>query len=119
MSEHIKVLSDFVDRSTHWRAGGATRHDAVQALANLKHEETLRELQTGWTPEQIASGAPGSNPLQTLARAAVSGLRLMTVPPHLRDRFCVRDDGTLWRYNPNVGTSPSIVNFDAQGMEIK
>jgi hypothetical protein len=32
----IAVLRDYVERTTHWREGGATRHDALLALGKLK-----------------------------------------------------------------------------------
>lgn len=31
----LTTLRDYVERSTHWREGGATRHDALAALAEL------------------------------------------------------------------------------------
>lgn len=37
-----------------------------------------------------------SEALQTLARAAVSGLRLMCMNPTMRDHWRVRDDGSLY-----------------------
>lgn len=50
----------------------------------------------------VAESAPllerDSDPLQTLARAAVSGLRLMCMNPTLRDHWRVRDDGSLHRH---------------------
>lgn len=35
MKQHLTTLSDYVERSTHWREGGATRHDAILALGEL------------------------------------------------------------------------------------
>lgn len=32
----LKTLTDFVERSTHWREGGATRHDALIALRSIE-----------------------------------------------------------------------------------
>lgn len=31
----LATLRDYVERSTHWREGGATRHDALSALDTL------------------------------------------------------------------------------------
>jgi hypothetical protein len=31
----LATLLDYVQRSTHWREGGATRHDAMLALGDL------------------------------------------------------------------------------------
>jgi hypothetical protein len=32
----LEVLRDYVERSTHWRPGGADRHAALQALKQLE-----------------------------------------------------------------------------------
>lgn len=43
VQQHLATLRDYVERSTHWREGGATRHDALKmALPAL--ERTLAEL---------------------------------------------------------------------------
>lgn len=37
----LATLRDYVERSTHWREGGATRHDALLALRVLDEERCL------------------------------------------------------------------------------
>jgi hypothetical protein len=32
----LATLRDYVERSTHWQEGGATRHDAILALSSLR-----------------------------------------------------------------------------------
>jgi hypothetical protein len=34
-ADALLILHDFVERATHWREGGATRHDALLALGRL------------------------------------------------------------------------------------
>lgn len=35
IQSHIATLRDYVEHSTHWKEGGATRHDALLALGAL------------------------------------------------------------------------------------
>lgn len=48
MQDHVKqalaTLSDYVERSTHWREGGATRHDARLALNVLEQPPVLTPI---------------------------------------------------------------------------
>jgi len=39
----LATLRDYVERSTHWREGGATRHDALAALAELAQLRTAAQ----------------------------------------------------------------------------
>jgi hypothetical protein len=41
----LATLRDYVERSTHWREGGATRHDALAALAELADD--ARDSESG------------------------------------------------------------------------
>lgn len=35
IQNRLKTLADYVERSTHWQEGGATRHDAKLAINDL------------------------------------------------------------------------------------
>lgn len=55
MTDHLKTLRDYVERSTHWREGGATRHDALKiALPALEAQKSLHDVHLVTLEEAIA-----------------------------------------------------------------
>ncbi len=38
----IETLRDYIERSTHWQEGGATRHDAIAALRLVESFENIK-----------------------------------------------------------------------------
>lgn len=74
----------------------AMERDTPETSADVSDRlgEMLRAINGGQSLEETANT---SEALATLARAAVSGLRLMCMNPTQRDHWRVRDDGSLWR----------------------
>ncbi len=78
------VLTDFVERTTHWQEGGADRHAAKQALADLGElvdsvewvEKGLAEWRTQYTEEAIKARAA-----RATARIAITHLQAVLNKP--------------------------------------
>lgn len=47
----LSTLADYVERSTHWREGGATRHDALLAIKDLSTAQVASPLNRSTAPE--------------------------------------------------------------------
>lgn len=56
IQNRIKTLAEYVERSTHWEEGGATRHDAKLALKELPDEvEWIEKGLAEWRSVALAA----------------------------------------------------------------
>lgn len=92
----------------------------LSAVRMASDAEAADPALAGMVELQQAGSAPvpllDSEALQTLARAAVSGLRLMCMNPTQRDHWRVRDDGSLWRVPVDKIGAYTRAEFNREGV---
>lgn len=84
MIKVFKILTDYVERTTHWHEGGADRHDAKVALKNFG--EVIDDIE--WTEKGLAewrdvalSNARQAEMARANARIAITHLQSILNKP--------------------------------------
>ena len=102
----LATLRDYVERSTHWREGGATRHDALRALAELADD--ARDSESGivqWS-ERAQTNARHAEAERATARVAIGHLQAVLNKP--RTHHDQQRADTLARdWLTSIGSEPS------------
>lgn len=90
----LKTLTDFVERSTHWREGGATRHDALTALRSIEAAGPARQGAQP-KPNLVESDDPFAELAACQAQQAYdrATLSAQAAPP----QFNEAERAALWR----------------------
>jgi hypothetical protein len=78
-ADALRTLRDYVERSTHWQEGGATRHDAMLALKELEGTPAM-------------SGTPPVRPVVWTK----PHYGIQHTPRNSRGEYCTVQDNRLW-----------------------
>ena len=81
----LATLADYVQRSTHWEEGGATRHDALLALGELTDDVEWTEKGLEEWREMWKGAARQNTAIRATAQIAIGHLQAV-LQPH--DRTC-------------------------------
>ena len=103
------VLTDFVERATHWQEGGTDRHTAKQALADLSElvdgvewtEKGLAEWRTQYTEEAIKARAA-----RATARIAITHPQAVLNKPRTHAEQLAADTAAR-DWLESIGSSPA------------
>ena len=100
IQNNIKILTDFVDRTTDWRVGGATWQDAKTALESLPDSvEWIEKGIVEWRA-QAQTNARHAEAARATARVAIGHLQRVLQDTHARipseQRLQWRRDAEDW-----------------------
>ncbi len=104
-AQALATLADYVQRSTHWEEGGATRHDALLALGELTDgvewtEKGLEEWRDMWK-----STARQNTAIRATASIAIGHLQALIAQQAAAGQSAVERAARDWL--TSIGSEPT------------
>lgn len=75
IKNHLAIVADYVERSTHWQEGGADRHSAKESLSALQDKVDWLEKGLAEWRELALSNDRQARAARSTARIAISHLQ--------------------------------------------